>query len=224
MKIAVLLVGHLRTWDQCKENFINYIQDENHEVHVYIHTHDRIYNSMNISFNEKLKHNKMSIDMLSGINIRSLIIEPENTYLNYYKNINNIFDICYGIYSPALKLKNCNLIKNLSLEQYDLVVKTRPDIKLHSKLNYNDLINKPDNIISVGKVMNTGAGTPDDIIAVGKPHIMDLYCNRIDLGIESSIETKEEVRICSHNTLKILSSLYSLNYDHNIEIDIVRPT
>ncbi len=43
MKIAVLLPGHIRTWDYCKQNFMDTIYDNNHTMDVFVDTYNEIF-------------------------------------------------------------------------------------------------------------------------------------------------------------------------------------
>ena len=230
MRIAVLLSGHLRTWEFCKQNFIDNIQQNGkYEVDVFVHIHDHLFNPHNHTWNEQKEDILITnnTNIFDGINIKDIVIDTEEQYKkeymdNYINYSNNIF---LPTYIQGIKLKLCNLLRKNYEEKYnvkyDLVVRMRPDILLFSPLNYDDIIKRNKNVI-----VNCYGGTwgfPNDMFAIGKPEEMDLYCNRIDIGIEELKKTYINDSICSHNTMKLVAQKYGLSYENSIKIDIVRP-
>ncbi len=43
MKIAILLPGHLRAWEYCKQNFISNLYDTSHQVDVFVDTYNNVF-------------------------------------------------------------------------------------------------------------------------------------------------------------------------------------
>ena len=43
MKIAILLPGHIRAWDVCKQNFMDTIYDNSHQIDVFVDTYNEIF-------------------------------------------------------------------------------------------------------------------------------------------------------------------------------------
>ncbi len=97
MKIAILISGHIRTWDKCKDNFINNLQDPNIEVNVFIHTYNEIFNCVNSNENNRKDSlsNEKIMDLFQGINVKKIKIESE-------KELHDSFISKYGKYTNCI--------------------------------------------------------------------------------------------------------------------------
>ena len=124
MKIALLLSGFLRTfnYNNLKEKLIN--NDNNVDIFIYISKDE--YNI------DKYLNKKINIDeIIEKLNPKKIIYENEidvpkkfkyiNTYRQWYK--------IYLLNNEKLKYEYDNSFK------YDIVIKSRPDIYLFSKIN-----------------------------------------------------------------------------------------
>jgi hypothetical protein len=94
MKIAILMAGHIRSWDFCKSNFIeNVYKNADHQIDVFIDTYNQIFRSdyhlhkefeMNI-----VKENLQVQELFSGINVVSFGIDLKCWALHKIcKNVN----------------------------------------------------------------------------------------------------------------------------------------
>lgn len=140
MKVAVLVIGNFRTWEQCKENFkktFSFLKpdyfmstyDLQYNYHPYIKgftqfNEDYVLNKKNIlnSFDE-FKPKDVSIEKWD---IVSSFINEENK--KFHESMKNI-DSCYSQYRK-LKL-SLQMIKNHEEREnfkYDYIIKTRFDI------------------------------------------------------------------------------------------------
>ncbi len=132
MKIAVLLPGHIRTWDYCKQNFMDTIYDKSHTIDVFVDTYNEIFrpdyelhdeNKMNI-----IKTDDEISSLFDGINVVDLKIEKtpigNHSILQMYK---------------ILKITNTYEEYEKMNGKYDLVVKSRLDILLDEKLDYEKI-------------------------------------------------------------------------------------
>jgi uridine kinase len=174
MKIAVLIAGYFRNYNNC----INYVYDEivkkYDTVDIYLH----ITNSENKEdkyFNQiKESDIKLIVDKLKPI---SVVIEDNQTFSNDIKT-NNLLNYWYKFY-------RLNALKKLNEKQsskYDVVVKIRPDLDIKTK---NLLSNINDNVIHIpidskidkSKLINDTDNYICDAISYGDSKIMDEYFN-----------------------------------------------
>jgi type IV secretory pathway component VirB8 len=78
-KIAIILVGHLRSWKSCKEQFMKYFNK--YDPDIYALTYDTInYNSEEILSEEEIK------ESLKDINIVKLTIKKQKEVFEEAKN------------------------------------------------------------------------------------------------------------------------------------------
>jgi hypothetical protein len=138
MKIALILFGHMRTYEQCfqslKENFLDH-----YDVDVYMHTwntiesetkswHDRHMHNRDVPLEEWLKIKKMY--SLKKIDIGTQVV-PEVDGVIPGSSLSYLGQK----YMAESMKKAMDLIDPCKYDEYDLVVKMRPDIKLLSKLD-----------------------------------------------------------------------------------------
>jgi len=143
MKVAVLICGHVRSWD--KESFLNTFGED---VDVFIHTynnvlmyHPWIEGQYNISHNDKKKSTEDIVSII-GLNPKRIVVEDQSDIDTVSKD----FPLNPDTYYQHRKLKLCNSVR-LAYEtekdfKYDIVIKTRFDI-IYS-LNLNDIMRSID--------------------------------------------------------------------------------
>lgn len=164
MKLAVILVGNVRTWDQCKKNYKELFEkDEKKKPDLFVSTYTRKFNyhpyiqNLTSSFDDFILNKKEVVEMFDGLNVRDIQVE-ESEYVDdlilkesqkFHDSMKNI-DSCYAQYRK-LKL-GLNMVKNYETMynfKYDYIIKTRCDI-IHNKFKFVD--NKEDILIDSGNV------------------------------------------------------------------------
>ena len=121
MKIAIILVGHLRTWEKCKQSFIDTFST--YEPDIYVYTYDTI----NYKSSDTLKEKDIN-ELLKDIKIKDkneVLKESQEKYSEYYIENGNTTQIRF----PEFCCQYIN-VKQSGIE-YDFVVKTRPDLVYH---------------------------------------------------------------------------------------------
>lgn len=138
MKTAILVVGNVRTWDRCKENFISTFGDG---CDIFVSTYDRQYSyhpyiqkSLNFYQDNTLTREDMD-KAFEGLNLRGAAIDSVDSYVDKEVKPN----ICKR-YPPDAHLSlaqyfklrdGIRLMLNHEKEMgsvYDRVIKTRFDI------------------------------------------------------------------------------------------------
>ncbi len=177
MKIALLISGYLRTFNSNIVSLQNNLLNENENIDIYIHL------TKNEVENDKRYLNKIDIDdIINSINKelkpKCLLVEEDLTIDNDIK-INNVLNQWFKYYK-------LNTIKTLNEkttnQQYDLVIKYRPDLNLYEKFNcYNIEFNKNliyipyDSKIDKSKLIKPNDHYICDIFAYGTSENMNKY-------------------------------------------------
>jgi len=213
VKIAILLSGHLRTWLQCKQNFIDTLCDSNHEIDVFVNTYDRVCRSDYNYFGEADVKDYVNYEILdewmSGINVVKAVISPEDAPSEpaggHIKQGNHM-------------IKTFQLFEQFadSTTPYDLIVKSRFDIRLDRKLDYDAILqavsNDANNLIFISRG-GTNGGAPNDLFAVSKHRQMALYMNRFELMLS-----------CCHESMRRLQQPpHLVQYVEIVQTELVRP-
>ena len=149
-KKAILLIGNVRTWDECKESFK---REFGGEYDIFISTYDAKYNyhpwvrkQLNFQDHEEEILDKDIVKyMFEDIgNVRDIIIETnsevdKNNSLDETRFDSKMKDIL-TCYSQARKLEQCvdSMIRyeNINGFKYETVIKTRFDL-LYNKVELN---------------------------------------------------------------------------------------
>lgn len=146
MKIAVVVIGNIRTWEKCKQNFKEIFEplnpdyffstyDIKYNYHPYIkgltsYNEDTILSDKEINDNFSDFDNKIvQIDYWE--NVQKIINEENKKFHESMKGI----DSCYSQYRKLKK--SLELVEKKELENnfnYDYIIKTRYDI-IHNKFN-----------------------------------------------------------------------------------------
>lgn len=212
MKIAVLMSGHLRAWEFCKENFISCVYDESQEIDVFVHTYYQQFRSDYHLHNENQMQVTLSdeqiIKMFKGVNVVQLDLENE-----------------WGLNTPAQIPHKRKTLLNYETyldyekthEKYDLVFSYRPDILLDNKVDYvkeyEKLKNNP-NLILMG---NGALNMPEqnDFCGLGLRDTMIIYFNRLN-------EWSQEDPMLFHSSLTHIKHKYGIQYEQSLDVSIVR--
>lgn len=203
MKIAVLLPGHIRTWDHCKQNFMDTIYDSNHTIDVFVDTYNDIFrpdyelhdeNKMNI-----VKNDDEISALFEGINVVDLKIERQNEGLPSIMQMNKILKVT----NTYEEYENIN-------GKYDLVVRSRCDILLDEKLDYEKIFEscKNSKLIYIG---NGAVHMPEnDMFAICNTDTFKIYGKRF---LED---------LYPHGSMVMIANKYGVSYSQTIGISIVR--
>ena len=174
MKIAILLAGHLRFWRECKSNFLSCLYQDGHDIDVFVDTYDKVFRS---DYSVR-KENEQQISLrsedlhalFSGINVVSFKIEPELIGITEAPQIRKLLNV-YDTYVNYEKEHG----------RYDLVIKSRFDIKLHNIVDYSNLSKQ---LSSSNKTLHISNGAvnsipnENDMLALGDTDTFKIYGNR----------------------------------------------
>jgi len=192
LSIAIVIPGHLRYWTDCKENFLENLYDESHNIDVFIDTYNSVFRTDYHSYNEfEKKHfldEKQIKQLFDGINVVSFNIDDDDTK-----------------HSQETKLKNVHESLVQHKKKYDLIVRTRFDIFLEKKINYFEIYKQcmeNPKLIFIGK--GGADGLLNDMFAVCLPEAFDIYADRFKYG---DVAWQEEHM---HGSLK------QINFHHGI--------
>jgi len=170
MKIALLIAGYLRSFENNIENLKKYIIDNN-EVDIYIH----------ITKNKETKYLNHDIDLNKIINLLKpkYVMISDDIDFKKGKKINGIMNQNYKFFWLNEERKR---LEKLEQKSYDIIFKIRPDVYLNSSINFNQIDVKQINIpfeskIDLSKLKNNKDPYVCDILALGSPELMNKYFN-----------------------------------------------
>ena len=140
MKIAVLLCGHVRSWN--KEYFLKIFGN----VDIFIHTYNNVLmyhpwiEEQNGILNNEKKESTKDIISIIGIEPKKIVVEDQNDI----KTVSKDFVLNPDTYYQYRKFKLCNDLR-LAYEKennfkYDIVIKTRFDINY--SLTLSDMLQR----------------------------------------------------------------------------------
>jgi hypothetical protein len=203
MKIAVLIPGHIRAWEVCKENFMNTIYDTNHMIDVFIDTYNEIYrndyslhneNGMNIS-----EEDNNILSLFGGINVvdfkieKQIPMEPETAQIRKILKVVNAYE----------KYENEN-------GKYDLVIRTRFDILLDEKLDYKKIYNQCKDSKLIYIANGAVHREENDMFAICNSDTFKIYGRRFYHNPYV------------HSSMITIKKKYGIQYSQTIGISIVR--
>lgn len=209
MKIAILICGHLRTWEHCKQNFIDNFLDENHEITVIVNTYtsidvDDVWHFPTIPFteysvNENLIKTEEEIkEYFSGIpNIIFKIVKEERVDNSRCEEPRKVFD-------------TYQILESLN-QEFDIVVRTRFDLKINKKIDYNSVFTalQKNNKLLILSHTNSYNFRRDlnHHFAMSTYETMQLYFRR-----DINLFTEEQMvgRCLGHDTLELLTLYFGV--------------
>lgn len=208
MKIAILLAGHLRFWEyECKDNFMKCLYQDGHDIDVFVDTYNSIFRSDYLVRRENEKVKIVCSDkihkLFDGINVVSCVIEPElvGGEAMQVRKLLNVYD-AYVNYEK-------------SHGEYDLVIKSRFDIKLHAPLDYSKLKQE---CTSQNKILHISHGAvvcrqnENDMFCIGDTHTFKIYGNRHrNVAIQ-----------CVHSSIGVIQEVNGIKCIPDIGISILR--
>lgn len=213
MKIAILMAGHIRFWERCRDNFMNCIYQPNNKIDVFVDTYNRKFRSDYAvrgechTFNPILNSSQI-ISMFDNINLVSFQVEPEVPY--------------HPTNQPAPQARKLKKIYDTFNDyqekngKYDLVIKSRFDILLEHPLNYEYILDhcspeKKTIFISNG-VVNC-IPSDNDMFAISTQETFHYYGYRHHEFPET---------ICPHTTIRMMRDKHKISCIPCINIKICR--
>jgi hypothetical protein len=171
-KVAYIFVGHVRTWNQCYQNFFDNIFSVL-PGDIFIHTWD----TTNPSFGSWWAGYREFTDEEKGISNQTpdfnsifdiykpkvLLIERDNS--NYMNNESAYIKSSYGVKNVLNASRKIFEIAS-SYDNYDIFFLTRMDIKYTSKFDISE--------IQIDKLMTPDITTPKDIWMYGNREVVDI--------------------------------------------------
>lgn len=171
MNIAILYSGlPINNFSDFLSNHKNFIFTDNHNIDTYISTY--ITDSNSIEYIQKIIAllNPKKINIESFEDVKNNILDQYIQYIIKNKFTRDCRPI--NALSMFYKIKKCfSLLSDIN---YDIIIRTRFDIKFDSKINLE--INHNINVPKCGDFR----GGLLDMFAYGNYHIMKLYCSLFD--------------------------------------------
>jgi hypothetical protein len=233
--IAICISGFLRSWQYTSKSFREILcADKNCNFDIFVHTYKQNYFEFSSQKSDEVLSDDDIIKMFNNINVKVFIIEDRNVTLpevkkstdylmNKYKcskqyhnvtqvpessdNKTDITTLSYRIYDQLRKVQACNKLRKQYQDanniKYDFVVKTRFDVVYLTKPIWSNIL---DNHLYIGD----GAfleGTIDDIIAIGKSNVINIYSSRLNEFINGTYLT-----LCPHNSIYNILSKYKIKH------------
>lgn len=212
MKLALLIAGYLRSFENNIENIISSIVQEN-DCDIYIH----ITENKSDKDSDKYLNKKISLDLIKQrLNIKTMIIS-DNFHFSEIDKINNTMNQNYKFYWLNEERKHIEKIENIN---YDVIMKIRPDVYLNEpitfeKIEKNQIYIPIDSKIDIKKLNNIHEPYICDIIAYGIPESMNQYFDYyLDLKklIRNYGTVNETLLYYYLNNNDISYNLISINY------------
>jgi hypothetical protein len=152
-KACLMITGQMRTYEKCFNNILEnlILSNNDYEFHIYILT--EYYGKDGgtpinhfINKEDNIVDFKNNIEKIYGKYLKSLIIESDSNKINYPTYLNN--------YGPWICLyKNKMLYDSiLNLNEYDIFIRTRPDIILSDIINLHLLTENYKNIYIISGI------------------------------------------------------------------------
>lgn len=214
MKTAILIIGHIRTWEYCKDNFLESFAHLTPDI--FVSTYDLKYNYhpaqqgwMNGAIDTYLEYEEIR-ELFKDLNIIKIDYERIQDVNSEYEIINdqihNNFKNDISTYLQYRKLTRAvNILKKYETEfqfKYDSIIKLRTDIH-YNRFEYD--INNTSIIISNGNVY------PNDVIfATERDKFISIseFCNNEfynPIYTDSHLRPPHNLllRACEYNNLNI---------------------
>jgi hypothetical protein len=183
MKTAILLIGNIRTWDQCKENFRSVFSNLDYDIFLSTYDlrygyHPAVQNSIHDSSDCFLSNDEI-LDLFKDFNLKNYVIESISDVRAHYDNVlhnqlhPNFKNHPHSVLQYRKLLQAYELLEKYEKDnqiKYDYVIKTRCDLILN-KFEIDD--SESIAIISNGNVF------PNDLIFGMHRNKFTNFCNFI---------------------------------------------
>lgn len=181
MKTAIIINGHIRTWEKCKDSFISSFGDL--DVDIFVSVYDKqfgyakyIQDIQNFHEDKDLTPEEI-IQMFNGFNVKSFIIDKTEDTMqlieNEKKDIKLVFNtekhgegIFNSVYPQYRKLYNIKSeiinYENENNFKYDRIIKTRTELMYDDNIlkRSMNIMNDYEFLIDSGNVM------PNDVMFI----------------------------------------------------------
>lgn len=195
LNIAILIPGHLRWWKDCKENFLKNFYNNHHQIDVYVDTYKSVFRTDYFLYDEKDRNIFLSDNeikkLFDDINVVSFNIDTDDTKSGQIE-----------------KLQNVHKTLKKTHKKYDLVVRTRFDIMLEEKINYDKIYEeckKNEKLIFIGS--RSGDDLYNDMFAICLPETFQIYAERFKHG---DVDWNEGIH---HGSLKKIMEKENITYN-----------
>ena len=198
-KVCLMITGQMRSYAKCFNNILEnlILPNSNYEFHIYILSEyygenggtpkNKFTDPSNIVVFQN------DIKKIYGKYLKSLIIESELNKIDYPSYLKN--------YGPWVCLYRNKVLYDsiLNLNDYDIFIRTRPDITLSNKINL-DLLNDKTNIIHIisGFHIRTGSWLHNrdwDHMCISDKQGMKIWCEYYNfLQYDPPYTFKNEIR------------------------------
>jgi len=180
MRTAILITGHIRTWLECKSNFLESFQDLAPDV--FVSTYDLQYNYHPAgrhwmgTFSDQYLAPEEIKQLFNGINVIEFDIEAIDDVMLRYTHDNehnihtNFKEECHTVlqYQKIIKALNLMLTHEVrSNFKYDLIIKLRSDI-YHKKFKF---VVEPATVV----VSDKNVFPNDVIIAANRDEFLNIF-------------------------------------------------
>lgn len=173
MKTAIVLVGNVRTWEFCKENFKQIFSEFKPDI--FVSTYNLQYNHHPViqgrigDSSDFVLEEKTIKKMFNGFNVKEFDIQDCANYIDMTEVQENFKSLqsCYGQYK---RFKRSMEMVNASGNKYDLVIKTRCDL-IHERIKIVDL--------SKTIIVDSGNVFPNDCVFITNQQSMTNLSNFI---------------------------------------------
>lgn len=193
MRIALLLVGHFRTFDMVSDTLIENVLKANpdHTFDIYIHTwkslgyscdrglatdrdkeiHAKLTEKFGLSHHHDTNSGNIDIEKIKTLlNPREMIVETDkDLQREVYDKLRTPKDpvsFCPNTFSQFRKLYLCYKYCEMSQVKYDLIVKLRPDIRYTRPIIFTPM--PPMSLVTQDHYVN-------DLFYYGPPDSMKLF-------------------------------------------------
>lgn len=180
-KVCLMITGQMRTYEKCFNNILEnlILSNIDYEFHIYILTE---YYGKNggtpknryINQSENIDVFKYNIEKTYEKYLKSLVIESDSNKLDYPPYLNN--------YGPWLCLYKNKILYDsiINLNDYDIFIRIRPDVKLSNKINLQ-LLSDNDKTIHIVCGVNTRTNAwlhnrDWDHMCISDKHGIKLWC------------------------------------------------
>lgn len=227
MKVAILIVGNVRTWDRCKPNFMAVFDSLNADVFVSTYGTQYAYHpwiQKTTNFNqERVLTQEQVLKKLEGLNVRSCVVDDIDSYVDSRVKpfiCDRFPPDSHLSLSQYFKLNDCiSAMKSHEKENgnYDVVIKTRFDITYASTIE--SMLPTMD-LESTVYVDAHGAGVyPCDWIVIGSRTNM-MNTNKFVMGEIRDMKNESSLLDMPHklflNGVLSTSNLECRNFIHSI--------
>lgn len=223
MKVAVLLIGNMRTYNITSKYLIKYLLQP-YDCDLFITTYDKRFNFISQCSDDKI--DEQHIRSLYGKYLKNMTIINQHDFFSHYEHI------CGKYYSHQIELdryftiekllfvayEKFNTFINDNNKHYDIIVKLRPDILLKQQFVINIPINE--NMLVVPQC--DSGFMFNDHIAYGSLKSMKIY-----LTYYEKFKSIDEQNLCDVSMLEygIKKNLDICNINiirENINYEIIR--